>query len=295
MLNNFTGYNYSFKKKKLLTRYTAMDILEAVKSRYEKVKMSFDLGLSEEEVNVKKEDSYVIVDGCIFDLKVLEEILEKDYVYILNDEKSLEKVAFYADGKYYKLKCVARNSAPTLEINGINMHRIVGVTPWEDALMKVKAAKVGYGMRVLDICTGLGYTAIASINMGASMVLSIEKDLNVIRIAELNPWSKGLEDHRIKIIIEDASRIIREIEEESFDRIIHDPPRISLAGELYSSEFYIELYRVLKKNGILYHYTGQPGIKRRKDIVKGVSKRIMEAGFKVKVRRDLLGILAFKD
>ncbi|MEM3394311.1 MAG: MnmC family methyltransferase [Candidatus Methanomethylicia archaeon] len=127
------------------------------------------------------------------------------------------------------------------------------------------------------------------------MVLSIEKDLNVIRIAELNPWSKGLEDHRIKIIIEDASRIIREIEEESFDRIIHDPPRISLAGELYSSEFYIELYRVLKKNGILYHYTGQPGIKRRKDIVKGVSKRIMEAGFKVKVRRDLLGILAFKD
>jgi len=294
MLENLKEYNYIFKERKLLTRYTAEDILKAVKNGERRVKLSFNLGLTEEEVNIEKIGEHVIVDQYKFDLKFLEEILERNEVYIINDDNTVEKLAFYADGKYYKLKCIARNSAPTLEINGINMHRTTGVTPWEDALMKVKAAKIGYGMKVLDVCTGLGYTAIVSLNMGASIVLSIEKDLNVIKIAELNPWSKGLENEKIKIVIGDAIEVIRKIGGETFDRIIHDPPRFSLAGELYSSEFYKELYRVLKRNGILYHYTGQPGVKRRKDIVKGVSKRIFDVGFKVKVRRDLLGIIAFK-
>lgn len=293
MFEEFKWYSYAYRKMKLITCYSAKEILETLDFECKKIKLSFDLGLSEDEVYVKKENSHVIVNGFKITFDALREISKRDEVYTLSDN-SIERIAFYADGNYYKLKCVGKKTAPTLEINGIHMHRIVGVTPWEDALMKIKAAKVGYGMSVLDICTGLGYTAIASIRMGAKIVLSIEKDLNVLKIAELNPWSKDLKDNRIKIIVGDASEVIYKIEKETFDRIIHDPPRFSLAGELYSREFYNELYRVLKKNGILYHYTGQPGIKRRKDIVKGISKRIMEIGFQVKVRKDLLGILAFK-
>ncbi|MEM2137206.1 MAG: MnmC family methyltransferase, partial [Candidatus Methanomethylicia archaeon] len=250
-------------------------------------------GLSTEIIELRSENSIVNINDQRIERSILENIVD-DAIYIL-ENNSLRKIAVYANGKYYKLKYVAENSAPTLEINGIHMHRIVGITPWEDSLMKVKAARIGYGMKVLDICTGLGYTAIASIRMGASMVLSIEKDINVLEIAKINPWSKWLEDEKLKIVIGDASKVIRDIESESFDRVIHDPPRFSLAGELYGINFYKDIYRILRREGILYHYTGQPGIKRRKNIVKGVSKRLIDAGFNVKIRKDLLGILAYKD
>jgi predicted methyltransferase len=286
-------YKYTYHKKKLMSRYTAIKIIEALNTRRGFAKVSFDLGISEEDVEIVNRDSIVIVDGFEIEIELLRELIESNDVYCLEDG-NIVKVAFYADGNYYKLRCVAEKAAPTLEINGIHMHRITGVTPWEDALMKVKAAKVHKGLEVLDVCTGLGYTAIASANMGASSVISIEKDINVLKIAEINPWSRGLENDRIKIIVEDAAKVVREMGDEAFDRIIHDPPRFQLAGELYSMEFYKELYRVLKFGGILYHYTGQPGIKRRVDFVKGVSNRLRSVGFKVEVRRDLMGVLAFK-
>ncbi|MCS7369377.1 MAG: methyltransferase domain-containing protein [archaeon GBS-70-058] len=286
-------YKYVYHKKKLISRYTATKIIEALNTSRGYVKLSFDLGISEEDVKIMNYDSIVVIDGFKIEIDLLKELIDSNDIYCLEDE-DIVKVAFYADGKYYKLRYVAEKAAPTLEINGIHMHRIVGVTPWEDSLMKVKAAKIQRGLKVLDICTGLGYTAIASINMGASSVVSVEKDINVLKIAEINPWSRGLEDNRIKIIVEDATKIIHEMEEGSFDRIIHDPPRFQLAGELYSMEFYKELYRVLKFGGILYHYTGQPGVKRRVNFVKGVSNRLRSVGFKVEVRKDLMGVLAFK-
>ncbi len=181
---------------------------------------------------------------------------------------------------YARLRCLADCSAPTVEINGIHMHRIEGVDPWRDTLEKVRAARVRPGHRVLDTCTGLGYTAIASARAGASMVVTVEVSEAVLWLAERNPWSRGLGDERITIIHGDVTRVVRLLPAGFFDRVIHDPPRFSRStGDLYSLSFYRELYRVLRPGGLLFHYTGAPRRRRGVNIAKGVSRRLREAGF----------------
>ncbi|MHA2358284.1 MAG: class I SAM-dependent methyltransferase, partial [Candidatus Heimdallarchaeaceae archaeon] len=91
------------------------------------------------------------------------------------------------------------------------------------------------------------------------------------------------------------SEAIRSLKADSFDVILHDPPRFSFAGELYSEEFYKELYRVLRKDGRLLHYVGKPGSKYRgKDFVKGVHNRLSNVGFKVKRTPDGESVLGYK-
>ncbi|MEM1809584.1 MAG: methyltransferase, partial [Thermofilaceae archaeon] len=55
--------------------------------------------------------------------------------------------------------------------------------------------------------------------------------------------------------------------------------RFSLAGELYSLEFYRRLRRVLKKGARVFHYTGWPGKHRGLNIQAGVVRRLRAAGF----------------
>ena len=78
---------------------------------------------------------------------------------------------------------------------------------------------------------------------------------------------------------------------------MHDPPRFSMGSELYTSEFYSQLHRVLKPKGVLYHYVGSPGSKHRKrDLQKGILTRLREAGFKqVKRNESTLGVVALKE
>ncbi|MCS7385272.1 MAG: RsmD family RNA methyltransferase [archaeon GB-1867-005] len=285
-------YKYKYNSKPLATKFTAKRILEAKELGAKSVIVSLDLGFTESRVEILNDE--VSISANKLPLSALKKIVDDDGVFII-EANQLVKIAFSSCGKYYKLKCIAENAAPTIEISGIHMHRIKEVTPWQDALMKVKAARIRPGLKVLDICTGLGYTSIASILRGAKSVLTIEKDENVLKIASYNPWSKKLQNEKIKIILGDAFEVIRELNSEYFDRIIHDPPRFSLAGNLYSREFYSEIYRVLRSGGILYHYTGQPGVRRRVSIIQGVSRRLREVGFSVKISRKTLGIIAFKD
>jgi len=98
------------------------------------------------------------------------------------------------------------------------------------------------------------------------------------------------------VIHGDAFEVVKKFKDESFDVIIHDPPRFSLAGQLYSEEFYRELFRVLKPGGRLFHYVGNPGKRyRRKDLQRGVMERLRRAGF-VGVKRveEALGVVARK-
>jgi len=197
-----------------------------------------------------------------------------------------------AEGAYYKLRCVAEGSAPTLQVNGVYMHRVLGMTPWEDSRRKVRVLGVKPGDRVLDICTGLGYTAIHALRRRAR-VTSIERSETVLRFAEYNPWSRELEG--AVLIRGDAFEVVRNFEDASFDRVLHDPPRFGLAGELYSQEFYGELFRVLKPGGALFHYVGSPGqLIRGKDLAKGVAARLEKAGFMASVVRKEKCVFAFK-
>lgn len=194
---------------------------------------------------------------------------------------SEDKMQFYDEGtrKFYKL--VETKTWPALEISGIIMHRIKDTDPKTDAFTKLRVMGRIHGC-VLDSCTGLGYTAIlAARERNVDKVVTIEKDENVIFLARKSQYSSELFNNpKIERITGDASSEIKKLEDCSFDCIFHDPPRFALAGELYSSEYYKEIYRVLRKNGRLFHYTGKPGIKQGKNYLKGIANRLMASGFK---------------
>ncbi|MCX8170402.1 MAG: methyltransferase [Candidatus Bathyarchaeota archaeon] len=189
-------------------------------------------------------------------------------------------IKFYSEktGKFYRL--VKTETWPYLEISGIRMHRADDVDPKTDAMLKIKALGKIYGS-VLDCCTGLGYTAIlAARKKSVREVITVEKDENVIFIAKQNPFSRDLfENSKIKLIIGDIFEEIKNFDDEFFNFIIHDPPRINVAPELYSLEFYRQLFRVLKSNGRILHYVGKPGVRQGKRYLKGIVERLRFAGF----------------
>ncbi len=192
---------------------------------------------------------------------------------------------------YYKLRYLGELIAPTLEIDGVHMHNIVGTTPTRDAMRKVNLLRVKKGEKGLDICTGLGYTAIEAWRRGAEVV-TVEADENVLYIAEHNLFSRQLE--KVEIVLGDAFQVLDEMPEDEFDFVLHDPPVFAFAPRLYSREFYFKLRRVLRDGGRLFHYTGAPGKHRGIDIQRGVMRRLREAGFEIaRVERDY-GIIAIK-
>ena len=276
----------------LIDSFEAERILIAYEQRKGSVKVYLDLGFIDEDVKLQK--NKIIIGDFEYNIKVIERLAKKPAIFLLEEIPRI--IAFY-DERYYKLEPI-ENTAPTLEIDGIRMHRTKYMTPLEDALRKVETAGVGIDEEVLDICTGLGYTAITSYRKD-SRVTTIEKDPNVIEIAKYNPYSRdlflGVEQEEITLIVEDASVAVKSFEENSFDVILHDPPRFSHAGELYSEEFYRDLFRILRKNGRLLHYVGKPGSKYRgKDFVKGVQNRLIDVGFRTEKVLDGESILAFK-
>jgi predicted methyltransferase len=285
----FKTFKYHFKDAPVLTPWTVGEILSSTLAG--EIHTSLDMGLSKERVYI--DEDYVMIRGSKVHVEEFKKALAEEAVYAILDG-SLFKIAKACGGHYYKLKPVAPNTAPTMEIDGIHMHRILDVTPWKDSEVKVKLLSIERGCRVLDICTGLGYTAIWALKFGAGEVLTVEKDVNVLEIACFNPWSRWLEDSRITILVEDALKVVKHLADNSFDRIMHDPPRLSLAGELYGLEFYRELYRILKPKGILVHYTGQPGYRSGKNVMAGVKNRLEMAGFTVRKVSEALAVVAFK-
>lgn len=195
-------------------------------------------------------------------------------------------------GRHYSLFPTA--GAPTMLVAGFPMHRIKAVDPWTDTLAKVRAAAPAG--RVLDTCTGLGYTALEAAR-AAQAVVTVELDPAAQAIARRNPWSQALFGHpKITQHIGDCSEVIETLADGAFNRIIHDPPTFSLGGELYSLAFYQQAFRVLTPNGRLFHYIGDPESKSGASVTKGVLRRLKAAGFaRVAARPEAFGVVAFKE
>lgn len=251
-------------------------------------RVSLDLGLSFRTVIV--ENNRVLVDEKSFYLDEVDPGSEEKIVLCETNECYVVEIR---DEWYYKLKAVGIDLPPTIEINGIHMHKVVGVDPWSDAKNKVRSIGVKRGDVVLDTCMGLGYTAINSVLRGAAMVYTFEIDPNVFWIVERNPWSRGLSRSEIRVFHGDVTELIKLIDANMFDKIIHDPPRFtSTTGSLYSLNFYLELYRVLKPCGKLFHYTGEALSGR---LLRGISDRLRKAGFtKLRFDKDVDGFIALK-
>jgi len=127
-------------------------------------------------------------------------------------------------------------------------------------------------------------------------VVTVELDPVGLEIARLNPWSHELFDRpNIQHITGDAFEVVAEQREASFDAIIHDPPYLALAGELYSEEMYRRLHRALRRGGKLFHYIGDPQSASGARTTAGVIRRLEAAGFgRVTRRPDAFGVTATK-
>ncbi|MEM0372214.1 MAG: RsmD family RNA methyltransferase [Ignisphaera sp.] len=269
-------YVYRYINGVTISVWDVEEIISRIKKGETRFKVTVDLGLRETDIEYR--NGVVVISGDTIDINELNAVRE-GFLYKLIDSR-LHRLDMYSDGKYYKLRPVARNKAPTIEINGIHMHRIQSIDPWTDSFTKIRSiSRRIKNARVLDICTGLGYTAIAEVMFGAKSVVTVELDSNVLYLASLNPWSRKLEDPKISIVLGDAFNVLDELGEEDFDVVVHDPPRFEIAGELYSYEFYKKVYRVLKKNGVFVHYTGNPAKHSNIDIIKGIKNRLSRAGF----------------
>lgn len=290
----FKRHLFRAKGYPVITKGLIGDLLKSIEAASDKLRTSLDLGITYTYLKYDRLSRTVEIHGNVYkddELRDMFNLMREDYVYYL-EGREVKPVALWTEKYFYKLYPVSPYEAPTLEISGIKMHRIKGITPWMDAKSKVAKLNIKAGEKVLDICTGLGYTAINAHRCGG-IVDTIELDDNVLEMASYNPWSRGLE--RVNVFLGDAYVLIKEIDSDAYDVIIHDPPRFSRAGELYSLEFYRELFRVLRKGGRMYHYCGRVGEKaRRLDIVRGVAKRLRSVGFTVKIDRGMVGVYAHK-
>jgi predicted methyltransferase len=277
----------------ILSHYQVEPLLSARFSGQTSIVTSLDLGLSTNEVQLDAER--VVLSGREWlSWESITEIAQNESVCFVVEANRTRKIHSFSEflNRFYSL--MPTEAAPTLLISGIPMHRIQGITPDRDTLSKIRSIAPVTG-RVLDTCTGLGYTAIEAART-AEELITIELDPTVLEVARLNPWSRPLfENPRIQQIVGDAFEEIQGMEDASFTRILHDPPMFSLAGELYSGEYYRHLFRVLKRKGRLFHYVGDPGSRSGRGVARGVVRRLQEAGFARVVRKPgAFGVVAYK-
>ena len=227
-----------------------------------------------------------------------------NFIYAEKDGAEVRLDLF--SGRYYKLK--PYNGVPVLEIDGLRMQLVKDFrTPLDypaevvKGLMRPseKGTSAGtHNLSVLDTCMGLGYTAIAAARIPAvRAVVTCEVSPAVVTLAKWNPFSDLLWEKNGKITVIEGSiaELIGQFDDGMFAFVIHDPPRITHAPELYSPAFYAELYRVCRKRGRIFHYVGSVGKGKGRRIDREVTERLLAAGFSnVSYSARLQGIFASK-
>ena len=277
----------------VLSHYQTRTFRDAFSAGITRVEISPDLGLSAVRAELYL-DGIRFPDGQSLPWEALDSISEAENSCFVLDEGGLRKVIIYSELSDLTYSLMPTAGAPTMLVSGIPMHRIKDTDPDQDTLEKIKSIKPVIG-QVLDTATGLGYTAIQA-SRTAALVTTIEYEPAALEIARLNPWSRSLfTAPNITQLIGDSYDIVQTLDDEAYARIIHDPPVFALAGHLYSTEFYLELYRVLQPSGRMFHYIGNPESKSGAGITRGVVKRLRQAGFeRVREARRAFGVVAYK-
>ena len=277
----------------VLSHVQVKPLLEARRRGQSRAMTSLDLGLTTCEVTLQP-DRVVFSETQGLAWDSLEEVARKEIACFLVEENAAKKIQSFSEELNRQYSLMPTEAAPTLLVSGLPMHRIKGTEPYQDTLTKIRTIAPLAG-RALDTATGLGYTAIEAAKT-AEQVVTLEIDPEVLEVAFYNPWSRALfEDPKIQQIIGDAYEIVAELESEGFNRIVHDPPMFSLAGDLYSEEFYRQLFRVLCRGGRMFHYIGDRSSSSCQRVVTGVMSRLRAAGFqRVERRPEAFGLVAYK-
>lgn len=252
---------------------------------YQKLLSAWQKGLKEFDasLNLGKEKLKVRIEGnCAFlpsgERIPLGKKIKENFLYLIKDGELVPLAIFSEETNlYYKL--IPTDDWPALSISAVPMHKICLSSPKRDAENKVRLLRP-YGI-ILDTCMGLGYTAILSARR-AEKVYTFEEDENVIRLAEVNPFSEELfKSDKIILRRGDVFYGIDEFNDNFFNCILHDPPTFKFSPQLYSQEFYLKLRRVLRRGGRLFHYTPSPAKKRGRRFPQEVRAKLREVGFKV--------------
>ncbi|MGZ3598910.1 MAG: methyltransferase domain-containing protein [Ktedonobacterales bacterium] len=277
----------------VLSHYQTKPLLAARRAGQSSVAISPDLGLTSVEVALER-DEVVLPGGERVSWEDVARISETTNQCFAVEDGGVRSIQMFSETTNWLRSLMATPGAPTMLVAGFPMHRIKDTDPWQDTLAKVAAAAPITG-HVLDTATGLGYTAIAAART-ATHVTTIELDPTGLEIARLNPWSRDLFDSsKITQIVGDAFERIHDFADGTFTRVLHDPPTFSLAGELYSAEFYRQVYRVLARNGRFFHYIGDPESNVGRRVTTGVLRRMQEAGFRRVMRHpEAFGVVATK-
>lgn len=287
---NFPGF--SVPDVVILTRDHLLSAFDARDEGRSSVELSPDLGITRVVARIAPE-GVVFPNSELLNWAQAEAVLEAEHACFRLRAGCLEKIQIFSPTvqRHYVLYSTRR--APTFLNSGIPMHRIKDTDPTADTEAKIDAARPIFG-KVLDTCTGLGYTAIAAARTAAE-VTTIEIDPAVIELARVNPWSRELFDNP-KIIqkIGDVRDLIVTHEPLTFSRVLHDPPAFNIAGELYSVDFYRELHRVLTNSGRLFHYIGNLDSPSGRRVARGAAERLLKAGFsRVEPCKKAFGLLAY--
>ncbi len=277
----------------VLSRYQARELLDARTSGGASAEVSPDLGLTMAKVLLSANGAR-FPSGDSATWEELEEIAKSERKCFLIGDDDLKEIRIYSETTGWVRSLAPTRGAPTMLVSGFPMHRIKNIEPYEDTKLKIKTVSPIHG-RVLDTATGLGYTAIEAAKT-AGKVITVEIDPAALEIARMNPWSRELfSNSRIKSVVGDIFEEVRSFANGEFSVVIHDPPTFQFAGELYSSEFYEQLYRVLSRRGKLFHYIGDPESRVGQRMTKGVIRRLQDAGFsKVMKRPEAFGVVATK-
>lgn len=274
----------------LLTSVVAGKLLAALDAGERSALVSLDLGLSSQRIQLSKDGA--AVGRTRLGRSALTDIVheERKCFELVNGE--LRSVGVFSETTGWYRSLLPTTDAPTTVVAGFAMHRIAGTTPMADTRAKVAALGRPRG-RTLDTATGLGYTAIELAKTSLEVV-TVECDPAAIALARRNPWSAELfASDRVRLLLGDVAELIAEFAAGEFAAVLHDPPTVALAGELYSLGFYRQLRRVLKVGGRLFHYVGDAQSKAGERATRGVMRRLAAAGFQnIRRHRRAFGVTA---
>jgi predicted methyltransferase len=257
----------------VLSMFQAAELLQAKTIGLKKVMASLDLGISRQEISL--ELAGIAIDKQpLLDWEQLQVIADSENKCFRVQNNSYEEIRFYSESTCRFFSLFPTAEAPALLISGFTMHRFKDISPRRAALEMVNAGAA----------------------QKAATVISIELDPGSMEIARSNPWSQELFNHPgISLIAADSSEEISKFPDEYFSVIIHDPPSMSLAGNLYSGTFYRQAWRVLAANGRMFHYIGDPKSALGGQVTRGVVRRLQTAGFRRIIPKPAAyGVLACK-
>jgi predicted methyltransferase len=230
-----------------------------------KTAVSLDLGLTTVDCDVK-DGSIILPDGTLASLpKVKDE--EKTCFFLHEGEFVRIRFTGEETGQVYEL--VETAGRPMLKVSATPFHK------W-DFIQRIEKERLKG--TVLDAGTGLGYTAMAAA-ASAQLVVTVENDPHVLRMQELNPWSRDLDTKNIERIETDVCDYIKDAPNAMFDAIILDGGTPRSSGNFFSLDNYVEMRRALKQGGTLFHYLPDHGVTRGRDFPAEVIARLRKAGF----------------